>query len=295
MLERAHARAATALIVAAAGSCAYAGCYAPTQIELRLSSDVACNALEGTGGAEIEMSTSADALANEQPSATAAHCLGPAESGTASSLGTLVLVPRSGRGDRVVVQVVLRLPERATPCRPPLDVTGCIVARRSVRFVEHRSLRVPITLDGRCAGVKCGVDETCDVGRCVGADVGDCSGDCAPGLGPGGPVASVDASTDGPGLDGSLASDGPAVDASDAASKADACPPQVPLACDASCGKGVRCCVIDNVNYGCGAACDTAGADHVCTDDCQCAPQACKAAPSCKGLKLCGGTCASPM
>lgn len=278
----------------------HAACYAPTQIELTITSNLPCDELAATGGAEIAVAATASALASQQPTATAPGCVGTAGGASVASLGTLVLVPRGGRSDAVAVQVVVRLPQRTAPCRPPQDVDGCIVVRRSVRFIAHRSLSMPINLDSRCASVACGVDETCDQGRCVVADVGDCSGDCAPGVVPPGtpapppPLEPLDATADAPlfTIDGAP-DQGPVTPPSrDAASDPDTgvCPPVTLHTC-AQCGVE-RCCVVELGGVACGPTCGTMGNDQVCTSDCQCGLQKCSVGPACSGFKFCGGSCA---
>lgn len=269
---------------------AHAACHSATQIELAVTTDLPCATVASSGGADIFVAKDPDGLDAEEPRATAPGCADPS-SATGGMLGTLVLVPRDERDATVTVEVVLRLPERATPCRPPEDVASCIVARRRVRFIEHRSLRMPINLDSRCRGVVCGPDQTCDRGLCFFIDVGDCpDGQCevagAPVTPPPAPAVTPDASSDAP------ADGGVDTDASDGATDIDAgvCPTLVPLQCPANCG-AQRCCVASGGGFVCGDDCGTIGNDRVCTHDCQCGPQKCVRAPSCGNRFFCGGTC----
>ncbi len=282
-----HDLALTTLLVAA-GTTAPA-CFAPTQIEVRLTTDVPCADLATTGGAEIFVAGRSADLAGEDPRATAATCLGPAEGG-AASLGTLNLVPSDGRDAPLVVQVVLRLPGRAAPSAPPGDVAGCIVARRSIRFIAHASLLLPIVLDSRCAGVSCGADETCERGLCVASAVGDCNGGpCVVGASDGGEGEGGPGVTEaGPLLDAS--SDAPK-DATTPPPDGGLCPALVPYTC-ADCPGG-RCCIVKNsAKPECGPACGTLGNDRVCTDNCQCGTnQLCRSGLGCSGVKFCGGSC----
>lgn len=281
-----------ALFVAAA---AHAACYSTTQIELSVSTDLPCDSVAATGGAEIFVARDSSGLADEQPRATAAGCVGGA-SATGGSLGTLVLVPSGERNDTVTVEVVLRLPERAAPCRPPNDIAACIVARRRVRFIEHQSLRMPITLDSRCRGVICGGDQTCDRGQCFDIDVGECAGGDCEVLGA--PVDPPDAASflDGPDLldasnDAIGALDGPVIQPPEAGTDSGTCPPLVPFKC-AACGTQ-RCCIVTGGTFACGVDCASLGNDRVCTHDCQCGVQKCQKAFACNSQYFCGGSCAA--
>jgi hypothetical protein len=49
--------------------------------------------------------------------------------------------------------------------------TGCIVARRTLSFIPHTPLTLPIVLRDDCIGVPCGPSETCVHGSCVSSNV----------------------------------------------------------------------------------------------------------------------------
>jgi hypothetical protein len=46
---------------------------------------------------------------------------------------------------------------------------GCIVALRALRFVRHRTIDLPISMDARCDGVVCPEGQTCAAGACAAA------------------------------------------------------------------------------------------------------------------------------
>src|SRR5262249_22895303 len=104
----------------------------------------------------------------DDPAATVATCA----SGPQGEIGTLVLVPSSDNNAQVVIEVIAGVGHAA--CERRLGQTDCIVARRQLHFQPHTPLRIPIFLASRCAGVRCGPGETCDVnGGCVSAACSD--------------------------------------------------------------------------------------------------------------------------
>ncbi|NOU31377.1 MAG: hypothetical protein HOO96_26055 [Polyangiaceae bacterium] len=143
------------------------------------------------------------------PSTTSSHC------DATGRVGRVVVLPSDG--DVVALAVVTRLdgepPDQCASSAPP---KGCIVARRQLRFVEHRALQMRVDLRVSCADVVCPQDQTCVTGLCVSAAT-DCQGDCTESSllpkGPLGtglprwlPVASMPTARSEPGV--ALASDG---------------------------------------------------------------------------------------
>lgn len=275
----------------------HAGCYSATQIELRISTDVACDVVTAVGGAEIAVGKSGPALAADGQRETVAattECSHGTKAGSLS-LGTLIVVPSGGRDEAFVTQVVLRLPKRTTPCRPPDDIADCIVATRRARFIPHRALALPVDLSAACAGVRCGNEETCDRGRCVPSEVTTCPNDeCS--LAPADGGAPTDGSFSPDGMPSGDAAASETGDASDPDSgDAGGCPElPPPLSCPAQCGIGVRCCALMVGGVKCGADCGQFGNDRICSDDCQCGSgRVCSSSAQCGGRKFCSGSCDS--
>jgi hypothetical protein len=95
-------------------------------------------------------------------------------------LGSLVAVPgSSGDGAALSVKIALAFtPEAAArpdACLPPA-YEGCIVARRTLRYVPHTRLVLPVELTEDCLNVPCDAVTTCRHGTCV-DDTASCSGD----------------------------------------------------------------------------------------------------------------------
>lgn len=211
------------------------GCRAPTQVTLRiLSPEVVCAALKGVritvaaNREEAERRTSDDFI-----SATATPCRDP----QSHELGTLVVTPGSARTAAIVVVAGIR--NEAASCKAGNRYEGCVVARRSLSFVDNASLEVPVTIEPSCADVPCDVATTCKSGTCIGADL-DCSedgcvsrdprGEADGGAGDGGGAhdggdlgdAAADGATDGGGVD----------------AKADGPDGAVPALCPGQCSSG---------------------------------------------------------
>ena len=136
-------------------------CLAPTEITLSITTDAKCADLQGVAialGPTSEIDT------------TAALTVTP-QCGPDGTIGTLALVPRS-IDDVVGIRVVAGFKKPADACVAPFG-DGCIVARRSLRYVPHTPLFLPIELSVSCSGVPCDTTSTCVAGQCVPANIPD--------------------------------------------------------------------------------------------------------------------------
>ncbi len=125
-------------------------------------------------------------------------------------VGSLVVVPGSAKDAPLSVKVVMgitRDPHACSIAQPD----GCIFARRTLSYVPHRELHLPVFLYAQCEGIPCDVSTTCNfLGKCVPAAVDPASCDspvgCSPpndapapdGGAPPPPPDARDASTDAP-------------------------------------------------------------------------------------------------
>jgi hypothetical protein len=144
-----------------------AGCRAPTQIVVEVTTDVPCNEAKGTTitvGRFLETDS-------RDPVAETVQCKD-------GRVGSLVVVPSGERDDQVEIKVVLAENREVQTCRPPGYGPGCIVARRGLRFIPSESLSLPIKMARACSGVLCPQDQTCVRGVCVSSKVPDCSSRC---------------------------------------------------------------------------------------------------------------------
>jgi alpha-tubulin suppressor-like RCC1 family protein len=157
---------------------AVASCREATQMKVEVRTKIPCDALYGV---EIVVGGS-QADARQQKVVTSACS-------ASGSVGSLVILP-SGVDEPVAVTVVAGTrgadPQHTTAaaeCAPPA-YANCIVARRVLQQVAHRSLVLPVDLSGSCIGVPCADDangpRTCVDGVCVAAtiDPQQCSPEC---------------------------------------------------------------------------------------------------------------------
>ena len=160
-----------------------AGCREPTEIVVTISTSAPCSALRSG----VAVTVGPDAVTTEGRVAT--HFVAAIAHSCASdgSVGTLVVTP----GGRTAAIVVVGGYNGHDPseCTPANGYKGCIVARRSLTFVEHAGLRVPIDLAPACVNRPCDPLSTCQNGRCVSAEVVCADGACA---GLGSPIDPVD-------------------------------------------------------------------------------------------------------
>jgi hypothetical protein len=126
-----------------------ASCLGPTEIQLHITTN-ACAALSRTdiyvGGQDATL------LA---PGTSTGGCTSPGD------VGTLTIVPSGGIEQGLQLAVVGAV--GGTCSSPATTEAQCIVARRSLSFVPHTRLDLPIFLDSTCAGHVCPETQTCVV------------------------------------------------------------------------------------------------------------------------------------
>lgn len=168
----------------AAGTIALAltapGCLDPTQIELQIRTDLSCAELHSVG-----ISVGFPDLVEAEPVDTfTTHCDG-------GYVGSLVVVPADDDTAAVGIHVVAGVGTEHGSCEPPLYPapalgTGCIVARRALRFVPHTPLELPMFLQRECIDHPCTRESTCVDGVCHHrwpSGTGECSDErCGAGL-----------------------------------------------------------------------------------------------------------------
>jgi hypothetical protein len=153
---------------------AVAGCREPTQITLELRSDAACGADAPQVETEI-VSAAPEAMSERPVVAVTSRCP------SGGVVGTLVVAPSGERDAEVSIEVVMALGTSVQElCKPPAYGDRCIVARRTLRYVPHTPLLLPIDLRLACLGEPCEPDETCVDGGCRDATIVD-PGACADG------------------------------------------------------------------------------------------------------------------
>jgi hypothetical protein len=126
-------------------------CLGPTEITLDVTTNVDC----ATGLREVDIYIGKRGEALTSPSAVASKCEDP----TNDRVGTLVVLP--SKIDETVDIAVVAVLTGANACTPNSTDSHCIVAKRSLGYISHTPLELPIFLDANCAGVSCPDNQTC--------------------------------------------------------------------------------------------------------------------------------------
>ena len=202
--------------IATAAVAALIQCRAPTQVELRITTDIPCSDLRGVS---ITVGGAPRAIEASPADTITTSC-------SSGSIGSIFLAPGGNRDDTVAIRVIAGL--GASPDDYVKDDRDrrFVVARRRLRFSPYETLIVPIALFTRCIATRCDALSTCVKQlACTGSDLaGKCpAGEPCATLEEGAPLAS----------DAGLSADGRA-DAD--ASKLDAAtgPPVMSLAAGSS-------------------------------------------------------------
>jgi hypothetical protein len=157
------------LIIAAIGVVGLGACQSPTEVILTVRTDVPCTMVQGT-----TVTTGTLGAIERKPQATdALQCDGVDGNGY---FGNVVLVPSGSNTDELAMKVVTGVGQAADQCAPDANGQygkGCIVARRSLRYIPHETLRVNVIMRSSCNGISCGPTETCVRGSCVSAQIPD--------------------------------------------------------------------------------------------------------------------------
>ncbi len=157
------------------------GCQDATQIVVKVSTNLGCT---GTApsfeGGHLAVYRDAQAVDGSEATLTKDLCKSGGE------IGTLTVVPgASGDGATVRVRAAAWLgasvkDAKAKNARECFDMPGapdCVVSTRSLKFIAHRSLTIPIFLDSACAGVTCPEKKTCGPGGvCIGEAIEEDAG-----------------------------------------------------------------------------------------------------------------------
>src|SRR6185503_2227135 len=177
----------------ALGLCAVAllaptwSCLDATEIDVQISTDEAIANIAAPQQAQILVGTPADVLTTPTTDITSNAVDGN------GSFGDLVVAPNGDIGADVALDVTVPTSQcTQTP-------QGCIFASRTIRYVSHHRLVLPVKLESVCLGKVCPTGLTCVGGNCVDETVDPSlcdGGTCGPGsLGDGSVIddATVDA------------------------------------------------------------------------------------------------------
>ena len=142
-----------------------AACRTPTEIEVTVTTDVPCARVTGTTFTAGELGT----IEVQAPTTTSTTC-------SNGRVGAVVLLPSGDDSARVGFRLVTGIDgQQAENCSADAGYgPKCIVARRSLRYIPHTQLEVPVDMRGVCAGNDCGDPTmTCVQGACVPATIAD--------------------------------------------------------------------------------------------------------------------------
>lgn len=155
-------------LAAGAGS-AGSACKTPTEVTLAIETDVAHRA---------DMSVAVQLGALDDIETAPPRVVTRSGWDASGSVGTVVVVPR-GDGASVVARVVLATGRDPSLCTAT-DATGCIVARRRIRFTPGEATRLRLPLRAACLGAFCDGTSSCAADGTCGSledDVGSGSDD----------------------------------------------------------------------------------------------------------------------
>ncbi|MBW7935326.1 MAG: PDZ domain-containing protein [Gemmatimonadaceae bacterium] len=141
-----------------AASAIVGACYGPTQTSLELETDLACRRELRTAIYDGDYRISAKAAR-----ASVTGCPVAETGGAPGTIGSLVVVPSGALDSQAVVSVVMRVDDKdPDECLAAgADISACIFATRSLSFISHEALRIPVTLVDACRAVQCGPGQTC--------------------------------------------------------------------------------------------------------------------------------------
>jgi hypothetical protein len=142
-------------------------CNGATQVFVDITTDMECSAQKGT-----TITVGLVSEIEDKPPAEVTNLCDEKEL-TFPRVGQTVLIPSGGRDEPFAIKVVMGVDIPAEKCTKDDGYAGCIVARRSLNFIPHSTLWLPIFLSGSCEGVGCTArpEETCVLGECVPAKV----------------------------------------------------------------------------------------------------------------------------
>ena len=156
-------------------SVAALSCREPTQVTLKLSTDAVCASEPLEPLMLVRTVVAAGTPEQVTRPGIASNTATPSCDG--GDIGTVVLYPEDGAKDAGVLVIGLLQTANGAPTeeqclafanpkpgQTPVDGSGCIVARRTLGFIDHVPLELPITLNVACAGKVCAADQTCVVG-----------------------------------------------------------------------------------------------------------------------------------
>ena len=134
-------------------------CLDATELDLQISTDEPIANIAAPQQAQILVGTPADVLTTPTTNIASNTVDG------SGSFGDLVVAPNGDIGADVALRVALGVTVPTSQCTQTPQ--GCIFASRTIRYVAHHKLVLPVKLESACLGKVCQPGLTCVAGNCV--------------------------------------------------------------------------------------------------------------------------------
>lgn len=136
-----------------------AACQAPTQLELRVHTNLPCTDAAAWKGVAVYVGAPDGNLERKAPALVTPKC------DASGTIGSLVITPSESKDAELGIRVVAGLERNPEECAAS-SYQGCVVARRAVRFSRHDTIVVDVELAADCRNVGCDATHTCIDGQC---------------------------------------------------------------------------------------------------------------------------------
>ena len=146
------------ILAALVGVALAPACQDPTEITVSITTDAKCTDIDGVS---FSLGVLGPGLDQKPASSVAVSC-----DQATGRVGAVVVIPSGSRNDEIAFRVTAGFGKPVDQCVAPFG-PGCIVARRSLRFIPHTPLFVPVKLSVSGAGIPCDATSTCQAGTCV--------------------------------------------------------------------------------------------------------------------------------
>jgi hypothetical protein len=135
-------------------------CLGPTEITVSIRTNAPCTDPAKWKGVALYVGAPGIDVESKAPTLTTTAC------DASGSIGSIVIKPSGANDADLGVRVVAGLDKNPEECRTA-SYAGCIVARRTARYIPHSQLDLVIDLTLDCAGHGCDVNHTCVTGICT--------------------------------------------------------------------------------------------------------------------------------
>ena len=135
-------------------------CLGPTEVTVSIRTNAPCTDPARWKGVALYVGAPGIDVESRAPTLTTAACDGD------GNIGSIVIKPSGANDADLGIRVVAGLDKNPEDCRTA-SYAGCIVSRRSVKYVPHSSLNLVVDLTLDCEGRGCDLNHTCVSGICT--------------------------------------------------------------------------------------------------------------------------------